>query len=183
MERVHGEREAKSITATSSGPWCASQEPLPVTVSGSSCFQPCNSGWPTMGCGNGVVNGPMWSMCASCTWRRPPWRPRWTRPFPASGNGRALRLRGGAGVGRAQGARSAGADPVREAGPESLRPAADGQPGHGGGVRMMDTSVMQERIGQLCHQFKLSHHGDPVGGSFHRGRPCTCPRLLRVAGG
>ena len=28
------------------------------------------------------MNGPMWSMCASCTWRRPPWRPRWTAPFP-----------------------------------------------------------------------------------------------------
>ena len=26
-------------------------------------------------------------------------------------------------------------------------------------MRMMDTSVMQERIGQLCHQFKLPTMG------------------------
>ena len=37
---------------------------------------------------------------------------------------------------------------------EAIRPPAHGQPGGGGGVRMMDTSVMQERIGQLCGQFK-----------------------------
>ena len=66
-----------------------------------------------------------------------------------------LRLRCGEGVGRAQGAGSSAADPVREAGPESLRPLAHGQPGHGGGVRMTDTSIMQERISDLCHQFKL----------------------------
>ena len=81
------------------------------------------------------------------------------RPFPAAGNWGVLRLRGGAGAGRTQGARSASADPVRPARPESLRPAADGQPGHGGGVRMTNTSVMQERIGQLCHQFKLPTMG------------------------
>ena len=44
---------------------------------------------------------------------------------------------------------------VRPAGPENLRPPAHGQPGGGGGVRMTDTSVMQDRIGQLCGQFKL----------------------------
>ena len=44
---------------------------------------------------------------------------------------------------------------VWEAGPENLRPPAHGQPGGGGGVRMTDTSVMQDRIGQLCGQFKL----------------------------
>ena len=32
---------------------------------------------------------------------------------------------------------------------------AHGQPGCGGGVRMTDTSGMQDRIGQLCGQFKL----------------------------
>ena len=44
-------------------------------------------------------------------------------------------------------------------GPESLRPPAHGQPGRGGGVRMTDTSVMQDRIGQLCGQFKLPTMG------------------------
>ena len=48
---------------------------------------------------------------------------------------------------------------VREAGPENLRPPAHGQPGGGGGVRMTDTSVMQDRIGQLCGQFKLPTMG------------------------
>ena len=49
-------------------------------------------------------------------------------------------------------------DPVRLARPESLRPPAPCQPGGGGAVRMTiaDTSVMQERIHQLCHHFKLS---------------------------
>ena len=69
--------------------------------------------------------------------------------------GRALRLRGGAGPGPAQGARGPGADSVWEAEPENLRPPAHGQPGRGGGVRMTDTSVIQDRIGQLCGQFKL----------------------------
>ena len=40
-------------------------------------------------------------------------------------------------------------------GPEHLRPPAHGQPGRSEGVRMTDTSVIQERIGQLCGQFKL----------------------------
>ena len=48
---------------------------------------------------------------------------------------------------------------VWEAGPENLRPPAHGQPGGGGGVRMTDTSVMQDRIGQLCGQFKLPTMG------------------------
>ena len=61
--------------------------------------------------------------------------------------------------GRAQGARSSGAGLVWEAGPENLRPPAHGQPGCGGGVRMTDTSVMQDRIGQLCGQFKLPTMG------------------------
>ena len=51
--------------------------------------------------------------------------------------------------------------PVREAGPEDLRPPPHGQLGRSGGVRMMDTdtSVIQERIGQLRHQFKLPTMG------------------------
>ena len=77
------------------------------------------------------------------------------RAVVAAGSRRVLRLRGGAGPGRTQGARSPGAHPVRPAGPENLRPPAHGQPGRGGGVRMTDTSVMQERIGELCGQFKL----------------------------
>ena len=32
-----------------------------------------------------------WSTCVSCTWRRQPWSPRWTAPFPAAGGRRALR--------------------------------------------------------------------------------------------
>ena len=48
---------------------------------------------------------------------------------------------------------------VWEAGPEDLRPPAHGQPGRSGGVRMMDTVIMQERIGQLCGQFKLPTMG------------------------
>ena len=48
---------------------------------------------------------------------------------------------------------------VRPTGPENLRPPAHGQPGRGGGVRMTDTSVMQDRIGQLCGQFKLPTMG------------------------
>ena len=66
-------------------------------------------------------------------------------------------------LGRAQAARGSAADPGGPAGPENLRPSAHGQPGWVGGVRMMDidadTSVMQERIGQLCHQFKLPTMG------------------------
>ena len=83
------------------------------------------------------------------------------RAVAAAGSGSALRLRRGAGFGRAQGARSSGADPVWPAGPEDLRPPAHGQPGRGGGVRMtvVDTSVMQDRIGQLCGQFKLPTMG------------------------
>ena len=77
------------------------------------------------------------------------------RPVVAAGSRRVLRLRGGAGPGPAQGAQSPGADSVWEAGPENLRPPAQGQPGRGGGVRMTDASVIQDRIGQLCSQFKL----------------------------
>ena len=40
MERVKGEREAGSTTATSSAPWCASPGPSPATGSGSRCFPP-----------------------------------------------------------------------------------------------------------------------------------------------
>ena len=81
------------------------------------------------------------------------------RAVVAAGGGSVLRLRGGAGPGRAQGARSSAAGLVWEAGPENLRPPAHGQPGGGGGVRMTDTSVMQDRIGQLCGQFKLPTMG------------------------
>ena len=66
-----------SIIATSSARWCASREPLPATASGSSCFPPCTLGWPTTRCGSGVGSVPTWSTYGSCTWRRPPWKPRY----------------------------------------------------------------------------------------------------------
>ena len=77
--------------------------------------------------------------------------------------------------------RSAGADSVRPARPESLRPAADGQPGDGGGVRMTDTSVMQERIGQLCYQFKLPTMGNQSVARFTAaGHGDALPTFLEV---
>ncbi len=32
--------------------------------------------------GSGAVSVPTWSTCGSCTWRRPPWQPRWTARCP-----------------------------------------------------------------------------------------------------
>ena len=71
----------------------------------------------------------------------------------APGDGPALRLRRGAGPGRAQAARGPGAHPVRPAGPEGLWLAA------GGGGLVTDTAAVQERSGELCHQFKLPTMG------------------------
>ena len=34
---------------------------------------------------------------------------------------------------------------------------------------MKDTVIMQDRIGQLCGQFKMPTVDAPVGGPFHRG--------------
>ena len=104
-------------------------------------------------CGNGAVSVPTWSTCAFCTWRRPPWKPRWTAPCRCCW--RRVSPSTMPRCGTWPSPRSPGAGLVRPARPESLRPPAHGQPGRGGGVRMMDTSVMQERIGQLCGQFKL----------------------------
>ena len=99
----------------------------------------------------------------------------------AAGGGWGVRLRGGAGPGRAQGARSSGAGLVWEAGPENLRPPAHGQPGGGGGVRMTDTSVMQDRIGQLCGQFKLPTMGAQSVARFTAaGHGDALPILLEV---
>ena len=57
--------------------------------------------WPTMRSGNGGANAPTWSTCASCTWRQPPWSPRWTaRLALLLGGGRTLRLRHGQGAGQ-----------------------------------------------------------------------------------
>ena len=54
------------------------------------------------------------------------------------------------------------------------------QPGRLGGVRMMDTdtSVMQERIGQLCREFKLPTMGT-VGGALS-GHGDALPTFLEV---
>ena len=90
------------------------------------------------------------------------------RTVVAAGSGTDLRLHGGAGSGRAQGARGAAADRTHGAGPESQRPTTHGQSRSGRGVRMtvVDTSIMLDRIGQLCGQFKLPTVGTQVGGSF-----------------
>ena len=119
----------------------------------------------------------------SCTWRRPPWKPRWTarcrccwRRVSPSTTRRCRDL----------------AEPkVPEAplltlsGQPDLKiygPPAHGQPGGGGSVRMTDTSVMQDRIGQLCGQFKL-----PTMGAQHSvarftaaGHGDALPILLEV---
>ena len=73
--------------------------------------------------------------------------------------------------------------PVREAGPEDLRPPPHGQLGRSGGVRMMDTdtSVIQERIGQLCHQFKLPTMGAQSVARFTAaGHGDALPTFLEV---
>ena len=73
------------------------------------------------------------------------------------------------------------AHPVRPAGPEDIRPPAHGQPGHGGGVRMMDTSIIQERIGQLCYQFKLPTVAAEATPRFtEAGHGDALPTLLEV---
>ena len=67
--------------------------------------------------------------------------------------GRILRLRLGQGAGQSDAAAGTGAQPAGDAGPEGLRlPAA------GGGL-MTDTVAIQERIGELCHQFRLPTMG------------------------
>ena len=147
-----------SITATSSAPWCASLVPSPATASASSCFPPCTSAS---------------TYDALREWRGERADVEYVRILHLAATtmeatvdsalsllleaGQPFDYARGAGLGRAQGARSSAADPVRPAGPEDIRPPAHGQPGHGGGVRMtvVDTSVMQERIGELCGQFKL----------------------------
>ena len=70
-----------------------------------------------------------------------------------AGDGSALRLRRRAGPGGSQAARSPGVHPDRPAVPEGLRLSP------GGGGLMTGTVVMQERIGHLCHQFKLPSVG------------------------
>ena len=72
---------------------------------------------------------------------------------PAAGGRRALRLRHGQGTGEPGSAAGAGADPVRDAGPEGLRLPA------GGGGLMMEANAIQVRIGELCHQFRLPTMG------------------------
>ena len=105
------------------------------------------------------------------------------RVVAAAGDWETLRLRRGAGPGRAQAAGGSGADPVREAGPEDLRPPPHGQLGRSGGVRMMDTdtSVIPERIGQLCHQFKLPTMGAQSVARFTAaGHGDALPTFLEV---
>ena len=72
----------------------------------------------------------------------------------AAGSRRALRLRRGAGVGESGSSGGAHADSGRSAGPEGLRQPADRQQAASGGA-VMDTGIMQERIGELCRQFRL----------------------------
>ena len=94
-----------------------------------------------------VARGSAWSTCGSCTA---------ATTMEATQRGRCCFRVSPSTTLRdlAEPKTSSGAGLVWEAGPENLRPPAHGQPGGGGGVRM-DTSVMQERIGQLCGQFKL----------------------------
>ena len=105
------------------------------------------------------------------------------RTVVAAGSGTDLRLHGGAGSGRAQGARGAAADRTHGAGPESQRPTTHGQSPNGRGVRMtvVDTSIMLDRIGQLCGQFKLPTVSTQVGGSFPpAGHGDALPTVLKV---
>ena len=75
------------------------------------------------------------------------------RPGPALGGRRTLRLRHGQGAGQSRAATGAGTQPARDAGPEGLRLPA------GGGGLMTDTVAIQDRIGELCHQFRLPTMG------------------------
>ena len=75
------------------------------------------------------------------------------RPGPAAGGGRTLRLRRGQGAGQAHAVAGAGTQPARSTGPEGLRLPA------GGGGLMTDTVAIQDRIGELCHQFRLPTMG------------------------
>ena len=75
------------------------------------------------------------------------------RPDPAAGGRRALRLCHGQGTGEPNAAAGAGAEPVRDAGPEGLRLPA------GGGGLMLEANAIQVRIGELCHQFRLPTMG------------------------
>ena len=77
--------------------------------------------------------------------------------------GRTLRLRRSQGAGQSRAAAGAGTQPARDAGPEGLR-----LPAGGGGLMldtlttdtlMTDTVAIQERIGELCHQFRLPTMG------------------------
>ena len=85
-------RKPTSITATSLGPWCASLVPSPATVPGASVSHHALQADLRSLRDAGSV--PTWSTCGSCTWRPPPWKPRWTAAVAASGSGSALRLRG-----------------------------------------------------------------------------------------
>ena len=52
---------------------------------------------------------------------------------------------------------------------------------------MKDTVIMQDRIGQLCGQFKMPTADAPVGGPFHRGwtrrRPGNLSRMRKSISG
>ena len=96
-----------------------------------------------------------WSTCASCTSRRQRWNPRWTAPWRCCWKPACPSTTARCGSWRIRlSPRGAHADSGRSAGPEGLRQPADRQQAAGGGA-MMDTGIMQERIGELCRQFRL----------------------------
>ena len=78
---------------------------------------------------------------------------RGQRPGAAAGDRRSFRLQHGQGAGQPDSAAGAGADAERDAGPEGIRLPA------GGGGLMTDTVAIQERIGELYHQFRLPTMG------------------------
>ena len=164
MERVRGEREANVNYRHVIGSLVRQARGLrPLPFPGAAVPHPAIPAVLRRAKVMGAAIGPTWSTCASRTWRRPPATTMEATVDSALSllleTGPALRLHGGTGPGGTQAARGPRADPGRPAGPENLRQPAHGRSGCGGGVPMTDTALMQERIGQLCHQFKLPTMG------------------------
>ena len=79
MERVRGEGEANVNYRHVIGSLVRKPGAFARYRFREHCFPPCTSGWPTRAPGVAWGTGRR-STCGSCTWRRPPWKPRWTAP-------------------------------------------------------------------------------------------------------
>ena len=105
------------------------------------------------------------------TWRRPPWSPRWTAPWPCCWR-RADPLTTGTvrELAKPTPLTGAGDSVCPDAGPEGLRLPA------GGGGLMTDTSGHTGAgFGELCHQFRLPTMGAQSVSRFTAAGPRRCP--------